>query len=33
VKMLGGDNSQYFTTGTPNSYVYEMLEKVRQKRA
>ena len=26
VKMLGGDNSSYFTQGCPNDYVYEMLE-------
>lgn len=26
VKMLGGDNSKYFETGTPNEYVYDVLE-------
>lgn len=26
VKMLGGDNSRYFETGTPNEYVYDVLE-------
>ena len=25
VKMLGGDNTGYFETGNPNSYVYELL--------
>lgn len=25
VKMLGGDNSAYFTTGVPNAWVYETL--------
>ena len=28
VKMLGGDNSRYFTAGNPNRYVYETLLKV-----
>ena len=28
VKMLGGDNSGYFTQGSPNMYVYDTLEKV-----
>ena len=27
VKMLGGDNSRYFTKGNPNMHVYNMLEK------
>ena len=26
VKMLGGDNSNYFETGRPNQYVYDALE-------
>lgn len=26
VKMLGGDNSKYFTTGNPNQHVYDVLE-------
>jgi predicted protein tyrosine phosphatase len=26
VKMMGGDNSKYFKNGSPNPYVYEMLE-------
>lgn len=26
VKMLEGDNSKYFTTGSPNMYVYDILE-------
>lgn len=26
VKMLGGDNSRYFTKGIPNQFVYELLE-------
>ena len=28
VKMFGGDNSKYFETGTPNEYVYDVLETV-----
>lgn len=28
VKMLGGDNSEYFAAGSPNSLVYETLERV-----
>ena len=28
VKMLGGDNTRYFTHGNPNMYVYERLETV-----
>ena len=28
LKMLGGDNSRYFTQMNPNMYVYETLEKV-----
>lgn len=28
VKMLGGDNSQYFKTGRPNEHVYNTLMKV-----
>lgn len=28
VKMLGGDNFNYFETGTPNEYVYDVLETV-----
>ncbi len=27
VKMLGGDNSRYFTEGSPNSHVYRELDK------
>ncbi len=26
VKMLGGDNAEYFKTGNPNQYVYDTLE-------
>ena len=26
VRMLGGDNSRYFQTGSPNQYVYDCLE-------
>lgn len=26
VRMLGGDNSRYFQTGSPNQYVYNCLE-------
>lgn len=26
VEMLGGDNSQYFEEGTPNQFVYDVLE-------
>lgn len=26
VEMLGGDNSRYFEEGTPNQYVYDVLE-------
>lgn len=26
VEMLGGDNSAYFTEGSPNMYVYDVLE-------
>lgn len=25
-KMLGGDNSKYFETATPNEYIYDVLE-------
>ena len=28
VKMLGGDNSRYFSQGSPNMYVYDTLKKV-----
>ena len=28
VKMLGGDNSEYFKTGVPNQHVYDVLETV-----
>ena len=28
VKMLGGDNSRYFSQGNPNMYVYDTLETV-----
>ncbi len=28
VKMLGGDNSKYFSQGNPNRYVYDTLEKL-----
>ncbi|MBC3516893.1 hypothetical protein H8K20_10845 [Neobittarella massiliensis] len=28
VKMLGGDNTAYFTAGSPNQYVYDVLETV-----
>lgn len=28
VKMLGGDNSKYFSQGNPNMYVYDTLEMV-----
>lgn len=28
VKMLGGDNSKYFSQGDPNMYVYDTLEMV-----
>lgn len=28
VKMLGGDNSKYFSQGNPNMYVYDTLETV-----
>ena len=28
LKMLGGDNSRYFTQANPNMHVYETLEKV-----
>ena len=28
VKMLGGDNTRYFTHGNPNMYVYERLETI-----
>lgn len=31
VKMLGGDNSRYFKSGTPNMYVYSILEDVKEK--
>ena len=24
--MLGGDNSKYFEEGTPNQYIYDVLE-------
>lgn len=26
VEMLGGDNSKYFKEGTPNQYIYDVLE-------
>ena len=26
VEMLGGDNSKYFEEGTPNQYIYDVLE-------
>lgn len=26
VEMLGGDNSRYFEDGTPNMYIYDVLE-------
>lgn len=26
VEMLGGDNSRYFEEGTPNQYIYDVLE-------
>ena len=26
VEMLGGDNSNYFEEGTPNQYIYDVLE-------
>lgn len=26
VEMLGGDNSRYFEEGTPNMYIYDVLE-------
>ncbi len=26
VEMLGGDNSRYFDEGTPNMYIYDVLE-------
>lgn len=28
VKMIGGDNSRYFSQGNPNMYVYDTLETV-----
>ena len=28
VKMLGGDNSRYFSQGNPNMHVYDTLETV-----
>ncbi len=28
VKMLGGDNSRYFSQGNPNMFVYDILEMV-----
>ena len=28
VKMLGADNTKYFTNGSPNQYVYDVLERV-----
>ena len=28
VKMMGGDNSKYFSQGNPNMYVYDTLEMV-----
>lgn len=31
VKMLRGDNSMYFESGSPNTYVYEVLEKTYEK--
>ena len=32
VKLLGGDNTEYFRTGSPNSHVYETLERVHARR-
>ena len=32
VKLLGGDNSEYFRTGLPNELVYETLERVWKSR-
>ena len=32
VKLLGGDNSEYFRTGHPNELVYETLERVWKSR-
>ena len=32
VKLLGGDNSEYFRTGHPNELVYETLERVWKNR-
>ena len=32
VKLLGGDNTEYFRTGNPNSHVYETLERVHARR-
>ena len=32
VKMLGGDNSRYFKTGTPNPHVINILEEVWDSR-
>ncbi len=32
VKMLGGDNTKYFTTGVPNQHVYDTLIKVWERR-
>ena len=32
VKLLGGDNTEYFRTGSPNSRVYETLERVHARR-
>ena len=32
VKLLGGDNTKYFTGGTPNRLVYETLERVYANR-
>ena len=26
VEMLGGDNSKYFEEGTPNQYIYDVLQ-------
>ena len=28
VQLLGGDNEKYFQTGSPNQYVYDVLESV-----
>lgn len=31
VEMLGGDNSKYFEEGTPNQYIYDVLETADRK--